>query len=274
MLSIKNLKVLSFPLLVLLLSVSLGNAQSKVERQRKSLQKQIFPGARLAANYHFNFSYLYEEQFITAQDGKKLNALLFKADSSKGLIFYLHGNNGALNKWGKIAETYTKLHYDLFILDYRGYGKSEGEITSEEQLYSDVQEAYNMVKARYPEDHIIIMGYSMGTGPAAWLASNNHPKKIILDAPYYSLPDAIHHLAARIDTAAVPYQFSTYQFLQKTTAPVIIFHGDADKVFYYGSSEKLKVYFKPGDQLITLKGASHFDFENNKDYLEGLGRIL
>jgi len=68
--------------------------------------------------------------------------------------------------------------------------------------------------------------------------------------------------------------FNTYLFLQKTTAPVTIFHGDADKVFYYGSSEKLKAFFKPEDQLITLKWASHFDFESNKYYLEKLQEVL
>src|SRR5580693_8073625 len=100
MLSLKNLKTILFPSLILLLSVNLSIAQSKVERQRKSLRKQIFPGAKLADDFHFEFSHPFEELFINTKDGKKLDALLFKADSSKGVIFYLHGNNGALNKWG------------------------------------------------------------------------------------------------------------------------------------------------------------------------------
>lgn len=256
-----------------MLLLNSAGAQPKEEKQSR-LQKQIFPGAKLAADYNFKFNVPFEELFILAKDDKKINALLFKSDSTKGLIFYLHGNNGALNKWGNIADAYTKLHYDVFILDYRGYGKSEGEITSEEQLYGDVQTCYDLIKARYPENHIIIMGYSMGTGPAAMLAAQNHPQKLILDAPYYSLPDAVKHLAPRIDTANFPFHFNTFQFLIKTTAPVIIFHGDADQVFYYGSSEKLKAYFKSGDQLITLKWAGHFDFEKNAYYVEQLKKNL
>lgn len=80
------------------------------------------------------------------------------------------------------------------MMDYRGYGKSEGSIKNEDELYSDVQEVYNYLKSFYNENKIIVLGYSIGTGPAAFLASKNHPKELILQAPYYSLPDAMHHL--------------------------------------------------------------------------------
>jgi alpha-beta hydrolase superfamily lysophospholipase len=270
-----QLRKLQVTVLILMVFSTIVAAQSqKDDKQKKRLQKQIFPGATLSLDYNFDFPYPFQEHFIAAKDGKRLNALLFEADSAKGVILYLHGNNGALDKWGKIAETYMRMHYDLFILDYRGYGKSEGKIESEEQLYSDVQQVYDTLKTQYPEDHIVVIGYSMGTGPAAMLAAQNHPQKLILDAPYYSLADAVHHLTPKIDTAVLPFKFNTYQFLQKTTAPVVIFHGDADKVFYYGSSEKLKAYFKPGDQLITLEGWSHFDFEANKYYVEKLENCL
>jgi len=62
--------------------------------------------------------------------------------------------------------------------------------------------------------------------------------------------------------------------LQQTTVPVIIFHGDQDKMFYYGSSEKLKALFKPGDELITLKGAGHAFMNQNPVYLDSLKSIL
>ncbi len=236
--------------------------------------KQIFPGGKLASDYKFHFPQRFEEVNMPAADGIKLNALLFKADSSKGVILYLHGNADALDQWGKIAGTYINLHYDLFIPDYRGYGKSEGAIKNEEEVYGDAQTAYNYLKLNYPENKIIVLGYSIGTGPAAYLAANNHPQKLILQAPYYSLADAAHHLFPAADTTGISFHFYTYRFLQKTTCPVVIFHGDADKVIYYGSSQKLKLLFKPGDELVTLKGAGHLDMNRNKDYLDGLKRIL
>jgi hypothetical protein len=98
--------------------------------------------------------------------------------------------------------------------------------------------------------------------------------KLILQAPYYSLADAIHHLAPSLDTTGLPFVFNTYQFLPNVTCPIIIFHGDADKEFYYGSSQKLKVFFKPSDELVTLPGAGHTKMEDNKEYLGSLKRVL
>jgi len=267
----KKISCLAFGLV--LLSFNYCSAQSGGDPSKKQV-KFIFPGAKLSKNYKFHFIGPFSEVSVVAKDSTVLSALLFKADSSKGVILYLHGNNDALDKWGGVAKVYTGLHYDLFMLDYRGYGKSGGFIKSEAQLYSDVQDAYDYLKRIYPEKKIIVLGYSIGTGPAAYLAANNHPGKLILQAPYYSLPDAVHHLMPSADTSDIAFHFNTYQFLRKTTAPVVIFHGDADEMFYYGSSIKLKAFFKPGDELITLKGAGHGYMDRNAEYLEGLKRVL
>src|SRR5918993_5029201 len=105
-------------------------------------EELIFFPTKLPANYTFSFSSNFEERYISTTNGK-LHGLLFKTgtDKPKGLIFYLHGNAGALDSWGEIADTYTNLNYDVFMLDYRGYGKSEGRISSEKQFHDDVQTA-------------------------------------------------------------------------------------------------------------------------------------
>ncbi len=95
-------------------------------------EKLIFIPDKLNKNFRFRFDQKFEELNIRTEDDKLLNGLLFESNSSKGLIFYLHGNAGSLNSWGEVAKTYTDLNYDVFILDYRGYGKSEGSINSQE----------------------------------------------------------------------------------------------------------------------------------------------
>jgi len=74
----------------------------------------------------------------------------------------------------------------FLLLDYRGYGKSEGTINGQEQIFRDVQTVYDSLKHSYQENKIIVLGYSIGSGPAAKLASTNNPKLLILQAPYYS----------------------------------------------------------------------------------------
>jgi dienelactone hydrolase len=237
-------------------------------------EKMIFPGTKIPAGYGFDFQIPFHEYAIKTSDGNMVSACLFTASKSKGLIFYIHGNGGSLKNWGSVAKYYTDLGYDLFMMDYPGYGKSTGHLTSLQQLFDAISTAYTFIKPNYPEDHIVILGYSIGTGPAAWLASQNHPQKLILLAPYYSLNDLVAKTYSYLPGLILKYHINTYQYIQHTTAPIIIFHGDADEMIYYGSSLKLKQYLKPGDTLITLHNQPHNGIDENIDYLNNLKNLL
>ncbi|MEN8138342.1 MAG: alpha/beta fold hydrolase [Bacteroidota bacterium] len=237
-------------------------------------EKLIFFPQKLEKNYQFNFDQEFEELNIKASDGKLLNGLLFKADSTKGLIFYLHGNAGSLSSWGNVANTYTDLNYDIFIPDYRGYGKSEGKISGQEQLFNDNQTLYNELKKRYKEENIIILGYSIGTGPASKLASENNAKQLILQAPYYNLTDMMRRRFSFIPTFILKYKFATNEYLKNCKTPVSIFHGNQDRVIYYGSSLKLKEEFKTKINLIILDGQGHNGMTENINYKTELKNIL
>jgi uncharacterized protein len=237
-------------------------------------EKLIFFPEKIAKDYKFQFNQKFEELNFKTSDDKLLNGILFKADSSKGLIFYLHGNAGSLKSWGAIAQTYTSLNYDLFLLDYRGYGKSEGGISSEKQFYNDVQLVYDILKKKYTENKIIILGYSIGTGPATKLASTNNAKLLILQAPYYSLTDIMHHNYPFVPTFILKYKFENYKFIKECKMPLVIFHGNNDEVIYYNSSIKLKALFKKTDTLIALEGQGHNNMSDNLRYQTELQKML
>lgn len=237
-------------------------------------EKLIFFPEKLSSSYKFNYDLKFEEFNTLTHDEKSLHGILFKADSAKGLIFYLHGNAGSLASWGNVASAYTHLDYDVFILDYRGYGKSDGEITSQNQLYSDNQLVYNKLKESYSEDSIIVLGYSIGTGMASKLASDNSPKQLILQAPYYSLKDMMRHTYSFVPTFLLKYQFETNEYLKDCNAPVTIFHGNKDAVIYYGSSEKLKKDYPDKISLITLEGQGHNGMTDNENYRKEIKNLL
>lgn len=234
----------------------------------------IFLPTKLSPDHSFQFDQPFEEKTIRTQDGTTLNTVLFKADSSKGVIFYLHGNAGSIDSWGWVASTYTNLHYDVFMLDYRGYGKSGGKIQNEQQLHDDIQTAYNELKKLYDEKHIVVLGYSIGTGLASKVASQNHPKLLILQAPYYSLIDEMHTRFSVIPTFILKYKLETHKHLKACKMPVVIFHGDQDYVINFSASQRLQKEFKTGDQLIRLPGEGHNGMTDSPNYQLMLEKIL
>ena len=237
-------------------------------------EKLIFHPSKTPQNYVFNFPQIKEELTFKTQDNTLLHGILMKVDNPKGLIFYLHGNAGCIASWGNVAHTYTNQNYDVFMLDYRSYGKSEGNISSEKQLHEDIQMVYNKLKEKYSEDKIIILGYSIGTGMAAKLATKSNAKLLILQAPYYSLKDLVSHFVPIIPTFILKYKLETNEFLPQCKMPIIIFHGTKDEVIYYESSLKLQKIFKETDRLVLLDGQSHNNMSQNLQYLNEIEKIL
>ena len=160
------------------------------------------------------------------------------------------------------------------MLDYPGYGKSEGTINGQNKLFQDIQTTYDKLKTKYTEDRIIVLGYSIGTGLAAKVASTNNPKLLILQAPYYSLTDMMKHTFPIIPTFILKYKFETNEYIKECKMPIIVFHGDQDEIIYYGSSLKLRKEFKSQDTLITLHGQGHNRMTENPDYKVEIQKVL
>lgn len=237
-------------------------------------EKLIFKPKKLDRSHRFGFENNFEEMYIRAKDGKLLNGLLFRNRNSKGLVFYLHGNIGSLNSWGQVPKNYIDLGYDVFIFDYRSYGKSEGKIKSQQQLYDDNQTIYTELKKQYTENKIILLGHSLGSGMAAKLAADNQAEKLILITPYYSFTDLVKNLYPLLPTFILKYRFPTYKYLKKCNIPIVIFHGDRDELIDCEASYRLQKEFKPNDKLIILKNQNHRRINDNEQYKNELAKIL
>ena len=237
-------------------------------------EKLIFFPEKLHNDYKFVFDQKFEEINIPTSDQKLLHGILFRNYDPGGLVFYLHGNAGSLQSWGELAKTYTDLNYDVFMIDYRGFGKSEGSISSQDQLYQDLQIAYDEMKKRYSEANIIVLGYSIGTGVATKIASTNHPKLLILQAPFFSMKDMMRRIYPVLPTFILRYKFETNEYIRGCKMPIVIFHGDQDEIIYYQSSIKLKQFIKETDTVIILEGQPHNEMTNNPEYQQEIQRLL
>ncbi|MEL7020902.1 MAG: alpha/beta fold hydrolase [Bacteroidota bacterium] len=214
----------------------------------------IFRPDKLSDNFVFARG---KEVKIAVADDIALHAVLQTTKRSKGVILYLHGNRGTNRRALFQADNFRNNGYDILVLDYRGYGKSDGDIYSERQLYQDVQKVYDYLKRSYREDQIVVIGYSLGTGMASFLAATNHPQRLFLIAPYASMTAMKDKFMPFVPDFLLKYKLNNMSHVARVTCPVTIFHGMADELIPYQMSEQIQAIAPAHVQLKLLEGVSH-----------------
>lgn len=232
----------------------------------------LFFPETLPADTRFTASNQEEIYYNVAAD-VQLSALLIKVSKPKGVVFFLPGNAGNIQSWSNTSALFTENSYDVLYLDYRGYGKSTGHVTSEEQLVRDAQIVYDDLKHRYSENTIVIAGTSLGTGIATQLAAHNQPQQLILNAPYYSLQSRIQETVPVIPQFLLQYTFHTNTYIAQVQCPITIFHGTKDTIISPEHSWRLK---KENDtiHLIIIDDYGHNDLFNSNTYKNAIDSIL
>lgn len=232
----------------------------------------IFRPYKLDKNFQFPFRQA-EELWLTNSANDSINALHFKTSEPRGVILYFHGNSGALDKWGGVAKDFRPLGYDVFIIDYPGFGKSTGKM-SEAVLFSNARLSYDHLLKQYKAQDIIIYGRSIGSGVATQLASTVRAKMLILESPFFRLDDLIgkwmKFLPGKI---LLKYPFRNDLNIQKVDYPVWIVHGSADRVVPLSSGIKLEKYLE-NDQFLIIQNAGHNDIREYDEYHNMLKKIL
>ena len=239
-------------------------------------ERFFFNPKHLDKNYTFEFADPFEEINIKVDPNIDLNAVLFKAEDSKGVILYFHGNAGAIHDWGKRAHLFLENSYDILFVDYRNYGKSDGEYCNSEELFSDAQKVYDYTKTRYSEDNIIVLGFSLGTGMASYVASKNTPKMLILNAPYYSWKALIaEEIAPPVPKFIIKYDIPSYQFVKNVTCPIHICYGTRDFLIHPDTNAKKLQALQPENIILhPITDAGHNGLHITKAYYDLLKVIL
>jgi uncharacterized protein len=238
-------------------------------------EKLIFFPQPLKRDYVFRFRQPFEEVFLdSAAGGTVLHALHFKTESPKGVVLYFHGNAGNLRDWGHVSEDFLPYGYDVFIIDYRMYGKSTGKL-SEDALHLDARMAFNYVKQRFPEGKVLVYGRSLGTGLAVKLAAENNVDMLILETPYFHFADVGQtHYPWLPAGLLLRYKFRNDEWIKKVKCPVYIFHGTADQVVPYSSGKKLADIAGSNTTLITIPGGNHNNLSQFDLYHQKMAELM
>ena len=162
------------------------------------------------------------------------------ATPSKGTVFYLHGNRGDMDQCEWEIDFLLDLGYDVWTMDYRGFGRSRGTI-SESALKGDALMVLGEIIPRDPEDSIIIWGRSFGSGVAASVAAaaGEKVKMLVLETPYWSLVDLVRQKLPFIPPALFRYELPTHKLLMSATCPIHLIHGTQDEKIPHDSSDRL-----------------------------------
>jgi uncharacterized protein len=236
-------------------------------------ERLIFQPTTLPANYQFHFDQRFEEIEV-AVPGGALDALLFRQAAPRGLVFYLHGNGGDLTSWTTGLEFYRRINYDLFMVDYRGYGKSTGRIESETQLHADVRAAWEAIAPRYRGMPIVIFGRSLGTGLAATLAAQVDPTLVVLVTPFTSLAAAGKRRYPFAPEFLVKYPLRTDEVIGAVRSPVLLVAGTRDELTPLADSEQLQALAPAKVELLVVGGAAHNNIHQFPAYIDGLAERL
>ena len=236
--------------------------------------KILYHPVSLARDYTYNFKEPHDEVNIPYDSSSNINIIRFTVPAPKGVVLYLHGNRNNIAWYEPFAANFTKNGYEVWMMDYAGYGKSTGPV-SEQRLYNYATQLYKLARAHFHPDSITIYGKSLGTGVAAWLASRNNCKQLILETPYYSMTSLAGYYfpiypVGRIIHCKIP----AYQYLQKVIVPVTILHGSADWIIPHRNSRRLSEFLKPGDRFYTIPGGSHNDLNDFPLFHEKLDSLL
>ncbi len=235
----------------------------------------LFHPEKIEKHYSYNFPIAHKEINIPYNDSSNINIIQFTTTGSpKGVVLYFHGNRKNIGWYARYAPNFTKNGYEIWMIDYPGYGKSTGKIT-EQLLYNYAEQLYILATTKFSKDHIVLYGKSMGSGIAAYLASRKNCRELILETPYYSITSlSAHYFPIYPVSRMIHYKIPSYQYLQEVIVPVTIFHGTSDGVIPYSNAEKLRPFLKPADQFVTIDGGSHNDLNDYPLFHEKLDSLL
>jgi len=237
-------------------------------------ERFIFKPEKLGQNFQYQYDVPFKELFFDVEEGVRINGLHFYVTRPQGLVLYFHGNSRSIKGWAKYAKDFSRYGYDVVLVDYRGFGKSTGK-RGEKDMMNDMQFVYDTLNATYHENHILVYGRSLGSGFAAKIASDNKPRYLILDAPYYSFRKTVQRLLPILPMRFVlRFHIRTDKWLPKVNCHTYIIHGTKDWLIPISQSEKLQALSPRKITLIRIHGGGHNNLSSFPEYHNFIRDIL
>jgi fermentation-respiration switch protein FrsA (DUF1100 family) len=218
-----------------------------------------------------------EDVFLEAEDGVRIHSFYLPAHDARCAILFLHGNAGNASHRLPNAAELVRLGCSVLLLDYRGYGLSDGR-ASEAGVYADARAGlrYLTEERRFPEERIVLFGRSLGSAVAVDLAQDRDLAGVVLESSFPSIAQVGASLGGPVFRFLAGTRFDSASKISRVRAPLLFFHGDRDRVIDFSLGRSLFEAAPHPKAFETLSGAGHNDTVQvgGRPYFDRIGRFL
>ena len=214
----------------------------------------------------------WEDVYFKAKDGVTLNAWFVKKSNASSTLIFAHGNAGNISDRLFKIKFFHDLGLNVFIFDYRGYGKSDGK-PSEAGVYLDAQAAYDYLQARGDVDmgRIILYGASIGGVVMIDLATQRDAALLVVEASITNAADMGKIFYPFLPVFFLSLKFDSLRKVRSLHVPKLFIHSPDDELVPYwvgrklfeaalGPKEFLKIHGGHNDGSITVDPSAAGEF--------------
>ncbi len=219
----------------------------------------------------------YEDVELRTEDDVRLHGWFVPSDNARGTLLFFHGNAGNISHRLDSIAIFNRMDLDVFIIDYRGYGQSEGKV-SEAGTYLDAEAAWKyLVETRGIDPaRIILFGRSLGASIAAWLASRHRPAALILESGFASVPSMGQRLYPLLPVKwLAKFSYDTRQYVSQIECPLLVIHGPDDEIIPYAEGREVFDAASVEKQFLEIRGGHNDGFiVSGDEYVDGLRQFI
>ncbi len=219
----------------------------------------------------------YESVEFTTADGVKLHGWFVPAAEPRGTLLFFHGNAGNISHRLDSLRIFHDLGLGTLILDYRGYGQSEGT-PSEEGTYLDAEAALGYLQEQrgVAAEGVIVFGRSLGAAIAAHLASRHQVRALILESAFTSVPEMAATLYPFLPTRwLVRFSYATKDYVGERSCPLLVIHSRDDEIVPFEQGQALFAAANPPKRFLELRGGHNDGFlASRRAYVKALDEFI
>jgi alpha-beta hydrolase superfamily lysophospholipase len=204
---------------------------------------------------------------VEVESGVTVGGRLYPATPEAPAILYYHGNGEIAADYDDIASLYTRIGTTLLVIDYRGYGRSDGTPTAH-NLLTDAAVVFEAIPAVFEENdlaptRLLVMGRSLGSAAAIEVAlhAGERLAGLIVESGFSDIFALLARLGVQVQGADEGQDgFGNAVKMARVTVPTLVIHGQADVLIPAADGQELyNRCAAPRKRLVLVPGAGHND---------------